>query len=321
VFPPLTFLLRCGAGELRDERGRPAAPEEYLEQALQLRGFSEEAEARNTVRKMIVSFFPQRSCFVLPSAAPPPPGAPGAEPWRSARAQAQLAALRAHLLATRPVPLDSGTGGHEPSGALLVALAQAYLEQCNTGSVPCVPAALRRVAGARARLVVRRAVSDYARAVTQLYPSLPRTAAEIEQWHAAQRDAALAAVAQSCLPGDHGDAAAALDLCAPALAECSSETSRPLYPRQNSCAPRRRTDAGGRGAAGSSTTCMRSCARTTRAPRASQPRRPSPSSGPAPTRGCSPAPRAAPAAMRAPKPACGLAHGPASVPDRVTRAV
>ncbi|KAJ1483528.1 hypothetical protein T484DRAFT_1800023, partial [Baffinella frigidus] len=78
VFPRLTFVLRGVHGELLDERGNPISPQAYLERAsvlrgfsngrvvayleraLVLRGFSEEAEAKNSVRKMIVSFLLQR---------------------------------------------------------------------------------------------------------------------------------------------------------------------------------------------------------------------------------------------------------------------
>ena len=94
MFPPLTFLLRCGAGELRDERGRPAAPEEYLEQALQLRGFSEEAEARNTVRKMIVLLLP--AALVL--------RAPVRRPSAARRARRGAVALRARASTARGAP-------------------------------------------------------------------------------------------------------------------------------------------------------------------------------------------------------------------------
>eukprot|EP00288_Rhodomonas_lens_P016945 CAMPEP_0177713272 /NCGR_PEP_ID=MMETSP0484_2-20121128/12850_1 /TAXON_ID=354590 /ORGANISM="Rhodomonas lens, Strain RHODO" /LENGTH=350 /DNA_ID=CAMNT_0019225149 /DNA_START=248 /DNA_END=1297 /DNA_ORIENTATION=+ len=70
-FPRLTWLLRDCDAEVLDERRHPLSSQAFLERALRVRGFSEEAEQKNMVRKMLLSFFPEQDCFILPSPSPP----------------------------------------------------------------------------------------------------------------------------------------------------------------------------------------------------------------------------------------------------------
>ena len=66
-FPQLSWLLRDYDGQLVDERRHPISASGYLERALKVRGFSDEAEQKNMVRKMIASFFPDQGLHLLPT--------------------------------------------------------------------------------------------------------------------------------------------------------------------------------------------------------------------------------------------------------------
>jgi hypothetical protein len=70
-FPHISWVLRdCTLneteGQASDEGSISINSRAYLEKSLQVRGYSDESERRNLIRKMIVSFFPRRDCFRLP---------------------------------------------------------------------------------------------------------------------------------------------------------------------------------------------------------------------------------------------------------------
>ncbi|KAJ1483529.1 hypothetical protein T484DRAFT_1800025, partial [Baffinella frigidus] len=102
-------------------------------------------------------------------------------------------------------------GGSEVSGALLHHLSEAYLDHCNAGSVPSVPAAFRRVSAARTHLAVQQAVGTYALNVTRIYPTLPVPESEVQGWHIGQHALAHQLLARAHLSDPGGEAPAALD--------------------------------------------------------------------------------------------------------------
>ncbi len=53
-------------GQKPDESVLSIRSRAFMDKALEVRGYSDESERRNLLRKMIVSFFPRRDCFRFP---------------------------------------------------------------------------------------------------------------------------------------------------------------------------------------------------------------------------------------------------------------
>lgn len=172
-FPKLSWLLRDCDAQLIDERRHPVSPSSYLERALKVRGFSEEAEEKNMVRKMIASFFPEQDCHVLPTPAAIP-GLPLGE-----RFLKKLEGVRDGILCSIPV---KNVMGRQVDGAMLHDLAQAYIADVNSGSPLCIPKACDSMSVLRCELALRRALESYNAEQEVLRGSLPTSDASILQW-------------------------------------------------------------------------------------------------------------------------------------------
>jgi Guanylate-binding protein, N-terminal domain/Guanylate-binding protein, C-terminal domain len=65
-FPTFLWVVRDFTLQLVDQEGEPISPKEYLELALQpQKGFSEQVENKNRVRRLIQTFFRERECFTM----------------------------------------------------------------------------------------------------------------------------------------------------------------------------------------------------------------------------------------------------------------
>jgi hypothetical protein len=173
-FPRLSWLLRDCDAQLIDERRHPISPSAYLERALKVRGFSEEAEEKNMVRKMIASFFPEQDCHVLPTPAAIP-GLPLGE-----RFLRKLEVVRDAILAGIPVKTVMG---RRVDGAMLHDLAQAYVADVNAAQPLCIPKACDSMSVSRCELALQRALEKYHAELQVLQASLPTSDAAILQWH------------------------------------------------------------------------------------------------------------------------------------------
>ncbi len=113
-FPRISWVLRdCSGDDLDGQK-----PEEsvlsirsraFMDKALEVRGYSDESERRNLLRKMIVSFFPRRDCFRFPwpSTSPEVPHAPHAsDPATAPGARAGGARADTHPAARSRVPAE-----------------------------------------------------------------------------------------------------------------------------------------------------------------------------------------------------------------------
>ncbi len=83
-FPRISWIIRDCAGDesegqIIDESSVSIRSRAYMEKALEVRGYSDESERKNLLRKMIASFFPRRDCFRFP--------------WPSTSPEVRLAAL------------------------------------------------------------------------------------------------------------------------------------------------------------------------------------------------------------------------------------
>lgn len=65
-FPTFLWVVRDFTLQLVDSEGQSITPKEYLEMALQpQKGFSEQVESKNRVRRLIQTFFKERECFTM----------------------------------------------------------------------------------------------------------------------------------------------------------------------------------------------------------------------------------------------------------------
>jgi len=177
-FPRLSWLLRDSDAPLIDERRHPISASAYLERALKVRGFSDEAEQKNMLRKMIASFFPEQDCHVLPSPAAIP-GLPLGE-----RFLRKLVSIRGSILSAVPVKTVMG---RDVDGAMLQDLAQAYVEDIN-GSLPlCIPRACDHMSVKRCELAMQRALQLYHLDLKVFRALLPISDAAVLGWHSETR--------------------------------------------------------------------------------------------------------------------------------------
>ena len=145
-FPHFLWVVRDFTVKLERE-GRKISSRDYLEDALKPEeGVSEATEQKNSVRMLLRNFFPERDCVTVVrpvsdeaklmnlSAVPPEQLRP--------EFRAQIDAMRKRVLTTaRPKTVY----GKSLNGAMLGALAEAYVTAINTGGTPTISTAWDRV--------------------------------------------------------------------------------------------------------------------------------------------------------------------------------
>jgi hypothetical protein len=167
-FPAFLWVVR-DMGVRLEREGRRITAKEYLEDALKSEdGLSEELDAKNAIRAMLRSFFPERDCVTLvrpctEEAALKALGAVGGggaegggvEPGGAAAAsalrpefRAGVESLRKRLAALAPHRCKA-LYGKALTGALLGRLAEAYAEALNAGGAPVIASAWERVVAAQ----------------------------------------------------------------------------------------------------------------------------------------------------------------------------
>jgi hypothetical protein len=172
-FPRLSWVLRDSDAQLLDERRHPISPAAYLERALKVRGFSDEAEQKNMIRKMIASFFPDQDCHVLPTPAPIP-GLPLGD-----RFLRKVVSIRS-VLADVPV---KNVRGLEVDGAMLQDLAQSYADDLNAAQPLCIPKACDYMSVSRCKLAMKRALEHFDGELAALRAQLPMSDIAVQQWY------------------------------------------------------------------------------------------------------------------------------------------
>jgi len=65
-FPSFFWVIRDFSLQLKDEQGEEITPNEYLENALtQQKGFTNEIEKKNHIRRLIKEYFKERECVTM----------------------------------------------------------------------------------------------------------------------------------------------------------------------------------------------------------------------------------------------------------------
>jgi hypothetical protein len=187
-FPTFTWVVRDFAVRLEKD-GRKISAREYLEDALRPEeGLSEASEAKNAVRHLLRSFFPERDCVTMVrpvadekalmglGAAAAAAGAGGLEALESQlrpEFRSQVEALRRKVVASaRPKALY----GRALSGAMLASLAGAYVAALNSSATPTIASAWDRVVDAQSADALEGASAAYARRMRELLAAASRRA-------------------------------------------------------------------------------------------------------------------------------------------------
>lgn len=65
-FPSFMWVVRDFTLQLVDQEGEPLSSKEYLEKALEIqKGFSDNIESKNRIRRLLKSFFKERDCCTM----------------------------------------------------------------------------------------------------------------------------------------------------------------------------------------------------------------------------------------------------------------
>ncbi len=167
---------------------------EYLEVALQpQKGFSDEVEQKNRIRRLLTSFFKERDCITM---------------VRPVIDEQLLQKLdRLELDSLRPEFLQQvmnlrkriltqckakRVNGRELSGEMFIGLARSYLQAINQGGVPNIENAWKYVCRSECQKAVERGLEVYERQLKELlFPRLPTLAEEVRTLHRQAKEAAL----------------------------------------------------------------------------------------------------------------------------------
>lgn len=65
-FPSFMWVVRDFTLQLVDQEGEPISSKDYLEKALEIqKGFSDNVESKNRIRRLMKSFFKERDCCTM----------------------------------------------------------------------------------------------------------------------------------------------------------------------------------------------------------------------------------------------------------------
>jgi hypothetical protein len=146
-----------------EKDGRRISARDYLEDALKPEsGMGDAADAKNAVRLLLRSFFPERDCLTMvrPVTDESKLALLAKEPWDGLRPEfrAQVDALRRRVFGgARPKTMF----GQPLSGTMLVELARAYTEAINENKAPTISTAWERVVESKCAEAVDAAMSAF----------------------------------------------------------------------------------------------------------------------------------------------------------------
>ncbi|XP_021238680.1 guanylate-binding protein 1-like isoform X3 [Numida meleagris] len=165
--------------------GKELSEDEYLEQALKLRGGSSaEAESYDRLRECIRQFFPERRCFVfdLPASKRDLPHLEELPDDRmDPEFRQQLEKFCSYIWERSPP--KTTPSGCKVTGHMLGTLAVSYVDAIQSGAVPCLESAVLALAELHNSAVVREAAALYRELMEQRATLPMETAQELHELH------------------------------------------------------------------------------------------------------------------------------------------
>uniref|UniRef100_A0A8C9FMX6 Guanylate binding protein family member 6 n=1 Tax=Pavo cristatus TaxID=9049 RepID=A0A8C9FMX6_PAVCR len=183
-FPTFVWAVRDFTLQLEAD-GKELSEDEYLENALELRGGSSpEAERYDRLRECIRQFFPERRCFVFDQPASKK-DLPHLEELPDDRMDPeflrQLEKFCSYIW-ERSQP-KSIPGGCNITGQMLGTLAVTYVDAIQSGAVPCLESAVTALAELHNSAAVREAAALYRELLEQRAELPVETAEELQELH------------------------------------------------------------------------------------------------------------------------------------------
>lgn len=178
-FPSFLWVVRDFALQLVDEDGEPITSKEYLDNALMpQKGFSEQVENKNRIRRMIASFFKEKDCCTLIRPLMDESRLQTLEQMELDQLRPdfveQVLMLRKKLMTKARV---KSLNGKPLSGSMLVGLLQSYVTSINEGAVPNIENAWTYICKAQCTAALNAAIEEYEEmmrdAISQCWPIPP----------------------------------------------------------------------------------------------------------------------------------------------------
>ena len=142
-FPSFLWVVRDFALQLVDQDGEQISPKDYLERAMATqKGFSEQVEAKNRIRRLLKTFFNERDCCTMIRPLTNEEDLQNLEKkdlneLRPEFAEQVMTLRRKVLNRVKPKLLN----GKELNGRMLAGLVTSYVGSINTGVVPNIESA------------------------------------------------------------------------------------------------------------------------------------------------------------------------------------
>jgi chromosome segregation ATPase len=138
--PSFLWVVRDFALELVDQSGKALTSKSYLENSLmEQKGFSEQIEQKNRIRRLLTAFFQDRECFTMVRPAVEEDVLRNIEKANQDNLRPefieQMVALRKMILSHAKVKTMENV---ELNGEMLASLAKSYLDAINTQKVPVI---------------------------------------------------------------------------------------------------------------------------------------------------------------------------------------
>jgi RNase P protein component len=142
-FPKFVWVLRDFTLKLVDEDGEPISAKEYLEIALKVqKGYSDVAEEKNRIRRLLKEFFVDRECFMM---VRPVKGEESLQNLESKEFEELRYEFVEQVLALRKKMLTGISpkcmNGRPLTGEMLATLIETYVNAMNKGAVPSIESA------------------------------------------------------------------------------------------------------------------------------------------------------------------------------------
>lgn len=191
-FPSFVWVVRDFALKLVDEEGEPLTAKEYLEKALNAqKGFSDLAEEKNRIRRLLKEFFKDRECFTLVRPVNNENDLHKLEELEFSELRPefveQVRALRSKIInCVKPKTLN----GRLLDGEMLCELIESYVHAVNKGAVPNIENAWNYICKNECAKAFEDAIALYTRKIDDLtVNNFPDTLDAINEYHREARKA------------------------------------------------------------------------------------------------------------------------------------
>ena len=192
-FPTFTWIVRDFVLQLTDSEGEPITPKDYLERALQpQKGYSDSAEEKNRIRRLLMNFFKDRDCITLvrPTTEEEDLQNLADKPFSMLRPefQEQVMQLRSKLMGRIRIKCMNG----KPlNGEMYASLVENYIKAVNSGIVPNIENAWTYICQGECKKAYKEAMAKYDRILLgSVQHRLPISEEELKLLHKEAKEAA-----------------------------------------------------------------------------------------------------------------------------------